>query len=302
MKEVKFKNTTWISISKPTAKDTEELKTRFPNIHNLILEELVSSTIRPRVEDYNGVLFMVLHFPRFVQKSKKTISHEVDFILLEDTIITIQYDDNTLLEHFWHENKDEAIEDHYARTPLHFLYYLLRGYFSFLVKELDQIQTKIDSIEEKVFADKEKDILKDISLLRKSILDFRRNIKPQQVTLESLVLQGPEIYGSKVKPMLSNLIGEYMKVWILLENHQETLDALYESNNSLLVIKTNETMRTLTLLAFMTFIPMTIAAIFGMNTFGAPFVNNPNAFWEVLGIMASFTIFVYLVLKWRKLV
>lgn len=302
MREIKIKDISWVSVSNPQKKDIDELREKFPDIHRLVLEELLTSTIRPRVEDYAGNLFMVLHFPRFIQKSKKTVSHEVDFILLPNALVTVQYDDNTLLEHFWHQNNDDNIEEHYGKTPLHFLYYLLRGYFSFLVKELDQIQSKIDAIEEKVFAEKERDALKDISLLRRSILDFRRAIKPQQITLESLAVQGAEMYGSKVRPLLNDLIGEYTKVWNLLENHQETLDSLYETNNSLLTLKSTETMKVFTWLAFMTFVPMTLAGILGLSFPGTPFAHDPSGFWLAFGFILIVTAVSYLILKIKKLV
>jgi len=157
-------------------------------------------------------------------------------------------------------------------------------------------------MEEHVFTGREKEILEDIAILRRNVLDFRRTIKPQQHTLESLVAQGPHLYGEKVKPFLTDLVGEYLKVWSLLENHKETLDALYETNDSLLAAKINETMRVFTILAFISFIPAAIANIYGMNISHIPLLERPNAFWMILGLMALATGLVYLMLKWRKLI
>jgi len=302
MREIKLKNITWLSITTPNRADINELKERFPKIHPLILEELLTSTIRPRVENYDHTLFMVLHFPDFDEQTRQTSSHEINFILLPNTIITVQYNELNLLEDFWHQNQDDAIEELYSKTPVHFLYYLLRGYFAYLAKEIDQIQLELDKIEEKVFADKQKEALEEISLLRKSILDFRRAIKPQHVTLQSLVAQGQAIYGEKIKPYLQDLVGEYLKVWNLMENHKEILDALYETNNSLLNVKTNEAIRALSLLAFMTFIPMTVAAILSIRASGTPLLERENGFLIIIGIIAGLMLIFYSIFKRRKFI
>ena len=303
MKTSQIKNVRWISIAEPRPEQIEELKKQFPSIHPLVMEELETTTIRPRVENYDDHLYAVFHFPSFSQRQNKTIPHEIDFILMKDTLITVCYEENQLLETIKKNiNADPDLHDQYGKTPAHLMYYVLREFFTFALKELDQIQAKIDEIEEDVFASKEKEILDDISILKRNILDFRRAIKPQQQNLESLVFQGTQMFGERAKPFLLDLLGEYFKVWNMLENHKETLDALYETNNSLLAAKTNETMRAFTVIAFISFIPTAVANIYGMNILHIPLSERPHAFWEIIGLMALVTGIVYLALRWRKLV
>lgn len=303
MRELKIGNIKWISLLKPDAEEIRELGGQFPQIHPLVLEELLTPTIRPRVENYDHHLYMVLHFPKFVPGIEKSVSNEMDFILMQDVVITVQYDDISILEDFWHECEEQKVAaERYGKTPVHLLYYLLRQFFGNALRELDQIQGEIDALEEKVFTGQAKEILEDITFLKRDILDFRRALKPQHLTLESLVHQGGTLYGEKVKPFLSDLVGEYLKAWNLLETHKETLDALYDTNRQLIAAKTNEVMRVFATLAFITFIPTAVANIYGMNIENLPFVNQANSFWIVLGFMGLATLFVYLALKWKKLI
>ncbi len=303
MRELKVKDTAWISLVRPTQEDIEELRKRFPQIHPLVLEELLTPTIRPRVENYDHHLYMVLHFPKFVPGPEKSISDEIDFILLPDTLITVQYTEIAITKDLWHacEDRRQATE-RYGKTPVHLLYYLLRAVYTGALRELDKIQEEIDSIEAKVFSGREKDILEDVSILKRDILDFRRAFKPQHLTIKSLVTQGVAIYGEKVKPFLIDLVGEYSKVWNLLETHKETLDALFDTTNSLLTTRINEVMRAFTVLAFISFIPTAIANIYGMNLENIPLSERPEAFWAVILLMLFVTGLVYAALKWRKLV
>lgn len=303
IREQKIKNVTWISIISPGMEEVNTLKERFPETHPLVLEELLTLTIRPQVENYENHLYMVLHFPKFIHGPEKSVSYELDFILLQEALVTVQYDEIDIVENLWHECEvKSSVEERYGRTPIHLLYYFLRLFFSNALKELDKIQEEIDLIEEKVFSGPEKEVLEDISLLKRDVLDFRRAFKPQHLTLESLKTQGVHLYGEKVKPFLDDLIGEYFKVWNLLETHKETLDALYDTHHQLLTARTSESMRVFTILAFISFIPTVIANIYGMNISNLPFSQDDNAFWIVQGLMVSITLLVYAALKWRKLI
>lgn len=303
MRELKIGSIKWISLLKPDTEEIKELGKEFPQIHPLVLEELLTPTIRPRVENYDHHLYMVLHFPKFIPGFEKSIANEIDFILMQDTVITIQYDDIPILEDFWHECEEQKVAaERYGKTPVHLLYYLLRQFFATAMRELDQIQEEIDALEEKVFTGQAKEILEDITFLKRDILDFRRALKPQHLTLESLIHQGGALYGERVRPFLSDLVGEYLKAWNLLETHKETLDALYDTNRQLIAAKTNEVMRVFATLAFITFIPTAVANIYGMNIENLPFVNQANSFWIVLSFMGIATLLVYLALKWKKLI
>lgn len=302
MRELKLNSLTWISLVRPTEDDIRGLAERFPQIHPLVLEDLRKPTIRPRVENYDHHLYMVLHFPKFTPGAEKSTSYEVDFIMMADTLITAQYDDIETLENLWHEcERQETANSRYGRTTIHLLYFILQRFFFVSLRELDQIQEQIDEMEEKVFTGHEKEILEDITYLKRDILDFRRAFKPQRLTLDSLVIQSTQLYGEKVRPFVLDLIGEYLKVWDLLETHKETLDALYDTNRQLLAAKTNESMRVFTILAFITFIPTAVANIYGMNIESLPFATGENAFGFIIGLMTLSTIMVYTILKWRKL-
>ena len=303
IKELQIKNTSWILITRPTREDIDTLRSQFPDIHPLVLEDLRTPTIRPFTENYERELYLVMHFPILVSDKNKVNTREIDFILRKKAMITVQYENIPELEEIWTEcggNGDSA--EKYGRSPAHLLYYILKRIFSRVLIELDQIQAEIDKAEEEVFAGREKEILTDITILKRDVLDFSRAVKPQRMTLESLLEEGPELYGAESHPFLKALLSEYNRVANLLENHKEALDALYDTTSSQIARKTNEIMRVFTILAFITFIPTVVANIYGMNVVNIPFAEHPIAFWIVIGFMIIATVAIYLALKWRKLV
>jgi magnesium transporter len=304
MMEIKFKNITWISLIRPGTKEIRVLSERFPQIHELVLKDISSPTKRPsHVENFENHLYMVLHFPNFLEDSGRTISQEVDFIMLKNVLITVQYEEVPLLRDLRRDLEgNPAFLDRYGRSTAHLLNYILRGFFAFVLKELDELQERIDELEEQVFSGKEKELLEDLAVLKHNLLDFRKALKAQHTTVVALMREAVSIYGEKNRALLIAIVGDYMKVWNLLENHKDTLDTIYDTNRQLLTTKTNEIMRVFTILAFITFIPTSIANIYGMNIENLPFADSPIAFWQVLGMMMLLTLVVYLALRWRKLV
>ena len=95
------------------------------------------------------------------------------------------------------------------------------------------------------------------------------------------------------------MIGEYDRIWAMLENDRETFTDLRETNESLLSIKTNETMKVFTVVAVI-FFPLTlITQFFGMNVI-LPIADSPYSYYFVLALMLG-TLFVMLALaKYRR--
>jgi len=78
MQKIQIKNLTWIDIADPKKEDIEYLKTL--DFHPVVLKELLEPTLRPKVEQYNNYLYMVLHFPIYRPKEKTSKSMEMDFV------------------------------------------------------------------------------------------------------------------------------------------------------------------------------------------------------------------------------
>ncbi len=96
------------------------------------------------------------------------------------------------------------------------------------------------------------------------------------------------------------MTSEFNKVNNLLESNRDALSELQRTNDSLLSTKTNDTMRTLTVMTFV-LTPLTlIAGIFGMNTGDFNFIENKTDFLFVLGAMTLAGLIIFLFFKVRK--
>ena len=181
---------------------------------------------------------------------------------------------------------------------------MLQELNKFSLRQIDHITRKIDVIEKAVFEESrlknEEKLVEDISVIRRDILDFRRAIKPQDTILESLKIRGTEFFGKLTKPYFSDIIGDHMRVWELLENHKETIESLQEANDSLLSHRTNRIMKLITLFAVIVFPLTLLASLFGMNTRHTPIIGINHDFWIIVGIMIIGTTAMLIVFKKKK--
>ena len=298
---LKTKTLAWYHFFKPSPADLRWLEGHF-DFHPLVMAELARPTMRPTVDNFDGYLYLVLHFPIFETQERKTHPREVDFIITKKELISVAYEPVPPLEDFFKKcSTEKSCEDLFAsKTPAHLFYHIVHGLYAVALRELDHIQENINRIEEEIFSGREREVVEELSIVRRDIIDFRRAIKPQLMTLESLLEHGVVMFGPALKPFFLGLVGEFTKVWDLLENNKEALDALYDNNATLLSVKQNDVMKVLTIMAFTTFPLVLFAQLFGMNTLATPIVGSPNDFWIIVGIMVAATLGMFMFFKSKK--
>ncbi|MDP2663897.1 MAG: CorA family divalent cation transporter, partial [bacterium] len=177
------------------------------------------------------------------------------------------------------------------------LFLLISGLWKNTLTKLDRVEVKLDTIEKEIFQEKEKEMVREISLVKTDIINFWRIVEPQGETLESLAKEGADFFGQRFTPYFSDIIGTYDKAWNTLKTYKETILALENTNQSLLSTKTNEVIQMLTVFSVV-MLPLTlIASIWGMNV-QLPLGDSPLGFWIIA--LAMVALMWFLVIFFRK--
>lgn len=283
----KYKKIQWIDLESPSQDEAKSVMKEF-DIHPLVANELLSPTLRPKVDKYPEFLYVILHFPAFQHTHGDGPVQEVDFIIGKDFLITAHYDTIDPLHEFTHMFEvDSVIKKSDFKHAGMLFYSLARELYRSLSDELVHIEAALNKIEEDIFRGKEKEMVESLSLTNRDLLDFKQAIRLHNEVLASLEAAGTDFFDKTFSYYLRALAGEYHKIASQLEGHRETLIELRKTNDSLLSAKQNEIMRTLTIMAFATFPLSLIAGIFGMNTKILPVVGLPGDFWIIIGIMVA---------------
>lgn len=280
-----FGKITWVDALRPTESDLEDLRHEF-GVQEIVTNELGKPTFRPRVDIFKNYIYLILHFPVIHHKPNQPELWEIDFIVGKNFLITAHYHETdtwpTLVSYI------EELYSEKSRDIVHggfLLYYIASYLYRSLDMRINEIEQSLDIAEEGIFKNSQFKMVEYLSYINHDILDFKKAVSPHQEILSSFESAGKQFFGEKFTHYLSALAGEYSKIATRIASSKESLRDLQQINDSLLNTKTNHVIKSLTIMAFITF-PLTLmAAIFGMNTSNTPFIGHPYDFWIVVGIM-----------------
>jgi magnesium transporter len=297
---VKSDACSWIDFRDPQPSDIAYLQENF-DFHPLAIEELVTPTYHPKVVQFDQCLFLSIHIPLFDRESRTTYPGELDIILTKEHLITAHrneiYQLSNLLQEISQSKAKQA--ELLSKTPANLLHSILELLLDSCFPRLHHIMDNLDHIEEQVFAGKEKDMVEEISIVKRDILNFRRTLKPQRSILESLSQKEHPYIPSELKIYFQDLIGTNIRIWNMLESAKETIEALEATNNSLLSNKLDMTMKVLTIFSAV-LLPMTVYTNMLAMSASIPFGENPNAFWIHFGFMLIIATFTVILFRWKK--
>lgn len=301
MKTVKFNGTTWIDFENPGADDVLYLQENF-DIHPLAIEEFVTPTIRPKATQYANCLFLTVHIPLFDVRERSTYPGELDIVITKNHLITGHTHKIYQLEEFFRKLVESQGKRRFYmnETPSHLLYHLLEILLDSCFPRLDHITKNLDRIEEEVFNGNEKEMVREISIVKRDILNFRRTMKPQRSILDSLAQKDSFLIPEDLRPYFQDLVGTNIRIWNTLESAKETIESLEDTNNSLLSNKLNLTMKVLTIFSAV-MLPMTVYSNILAMSADIPFGKNPYGFWIHISIMlllSFLTITIFKIKKW----
>lgn len=297
----KHKNLTWIDIENPTHEEVRSLMDTY-SIDPLVADELLLPTLKPKVDVYRNFIYLILHFPALKHTHRSGTNQEIDFIIGKNFIITTRYDSIDPLHKFSKVFEVNSVLDKsdIGDHAGFLFFYMIRKLYKSLEHELEYIADSLEIIEPGIFQGKEKEMVISISKVSRDLLNLRQALQPHHEILTSFSEAGKTFFGKEFSYHLESIVGEYYRIKNAITVNTETLDELRETNNSLLSTKQNEVMKTLTIMAFITFPLSLIASIFGMNTNYLPIVGKPFDFWLVMGIMGFATFLMFLFFKKRR--
>ncbi len=288
----------WIDLVRPAGEDLEWLQKSF-GLHPVVIDELKNYSVHGRVESSDGYLYLIYHFPIYDAVEKLSRRSEIDFIITKKDVITVRYDDADVFGDFKKTFGSKPAKD-FPSTTLELSFHLLSHLINFNQRQLNHIQEKTEAVGADLFKGNEAELLRKISYIKRDLSEYQLIAKPQQHLFSSLVERGQNFWGQQSKIYLEDLLGKYMKLLARLEYHREAILDFEATNNQLMNVRTNETMKMFTILAFSTFPLMLIAALFAIRAGGVPLEDNPNGFWLISGGMAAAVIVMLVFFKKKR--
>ena len=290
----------WIDLVNPTDEDLNHLKQKY-DLHEILISELKEPSTRTKIEIYDRLMFIVYYLPNYNEEEQNSKAIEIDFLLTKDSIITVRYQNYIMIDQIFDSLKNDLSNYYLNQTPAHLLYYILEEGLTFSLKQLVHIHDKIQKIEDELFEkENHKELIKKIAIIKRDVLNQRLIARPQHPILESLKQKGVQFFGKDLEIYFNDLLGDYEKVWINLDNLKETIESLENTNNTFFESKTNEIVKILTIITFIMFPFSVIPNMFGMNIDFIPFSTSLYGFWYVIALITFITLIFLTIIKIKK--
>ena len=258
---------TWIYIEKPAAQEVDYLAQRF-HFHPLDLDDVLSRVQRPKIDEYDDRLFIVLHFPVFNKQNQVTTPSEVDIFIGEDYVVTVHCSgDLKPLAKFFKECQldEETRKTYMSRSSGYLFYHILDRLVNYCFPILNKMVDNTEKVEELIFARAVPETVREISLIRRDLISFRRVIHPQISVVEALEQEEYPFFKEEQEVYFGDIADHIRKIWDGLEDCKEVVDGLAETSNWLTSHRIQETMRVLTIVMALLAPGTLIASIYGMN-------------------------------------
>jgi magnesium transporter len=273
----------WINIERPRTIDLAWLQEQF-EFHPLDYEDVTSRNQRPKVDAYDDYLFIVLHFPRYDKQVGRLNAAELDLFIGPDFLITLPNEPLQPVEYLFERvrTNEETREAIFSRGPGYLLYKIVDDLVDAQFPMLRKIGNKLERVEEEIFEGNSAEVVRDISNVKQEIINFRKVVRPQRAAFRDLETNGARFMAEDL--YYEDITDASERVWDMLENYKEVVEALEDTNESAIAHRTNETFKVLTAISVIV-LPLTlVASIWGMNV-GVPGEEDMTAFWAILGFM-----------------
>lgn len=296
-----YKNIEWVDLESPKEEEILPIARQF-NLHPAVVSELTRPSQRSRADRYNDSLYLIFHFPPHRNQNGSGQTREIDFIVGKDFIITSHYEPASVILNVANLLETKSILDktETAASPGIIFYNIMKELYEEITHRLDKVNKNLSDVEKEVFRGNEREMVGVLSKINKTLIDLKHPLKSHLAILESLDLKEEEIFGTSHEHYTEMAIGEYKRVWGILENNRELLIDLKETNDSLFSAKMNNVMKNLTIMSFLTF-PLTLmTGIFSMNIDSTPIAELENGFWIILTIMGFVILFMISFFRFKR--
>ena len=166
-------------------------------------------------------------------------------------------------------------------------------------KVVEKVDRDVDECGKALFSKHSEKIIEKISITRKNVILLNTMFKPQMILFSKLQNGTIKGFAGNMLDYWGNILDYYQKIWDMLEDDGELIKGYSTTFDSMLVNKTNEVIKILTLVSSI-LLPLTfIASIYGMNI-KLPMQDHPYSFFFVSGSMLGIAILMIIYFRTKR--
>jgi magnesium transporter len=273
----------WVDMQNPSEEEGRILRNVF-HFHDLAVEDALSALEFPKVESYGQYLYVILHRIDFAAPEHCFQTHDVDFFLGPNYLVTIHSGDSRSIEHISAvcERNSMALGEGVAALMHRIVDAIVDNYRP----EIEELSERLDELEERVFDNSAANLAKDILNFKKDVASLRRVVQPQRDVVGRLARREFPQIDEQIAYRFRDVHDHLVRIADESMFFQDRITSLLDANLAIVSNQLNSIMKILTVIATV-FMPLTfITGLYGMNVdlphFG---LGGERMFWVLMGLM-----------------
>lgn len=286
IKKLQSNETKWYWIDFESATNEEKEVLNYYNLHPLVIEDMGPSMERSKIDIHKNYIFIVLH-----ALEKESLSAiELDLVIGKNYIITYRHQNIMFIEKLW--NKIIKEKDILDKNTSYICYRVLKELVNDYFDPLEEVEEKVDELDEELFNNPDKDYISEIFQVRKNISIIRREVNVMRDMMYRMISMGSIYNFQENKTYFMDIYDQLLKLSDMVESNREMTLDIREGYLSINANKLNRIMMILTSITTI-FIPLTfIAGVYGMNFNEMPGTSSKAGFMCVIVVMLLIGIFM----------
>lgn len=274
----------------------ETLGQRF-NIHPLVLEDVLNTQQRPKMEEYPNGIFFIVEALTWDAGNCALKTEQVGIYTTEDWVITFQEDEDDLfpsVRERLHTGKGRIRQ----RGPDYLTYALIDHIIDYYYIILDQIEEEIELLEQEILTTPKAETKARIHKVKTAVLRMRKAVGPSREAISRLYRINHPVFKEETAVFIRDLHDHIAQITDSIETYRDMINGLYDLYLSEISFKMNNIMQILTIISTI-FIPLTfLVGVYGMNFDHMPELHGRYSYFALWGIMGL--IFVAQLLFFRS--
>lgn len=276
------------------------------DLHPLIQEDIVNTRQRPKVEQYENCIFIVMRMLSYDPEQEAVDSEQISIILGKNFVLSFQESDQPIFEPVV-ERLNVGKSRMRTLGPDYLAYALIDNVTDHYFSLLTVLDEQLESVEDELMEDPEEETFHRIHALRKEVTFTRKAIWPTRDMLNSIIRDESAFIEEPTKIFIRDVYDHVVQIIDNIENYRDIIIGMHDMYMSHVSNKMNEVMKVLTIIATI-FIPLTfVAGIYGMNfnpeasPYNMPELNwywGYPAFWGLMLILATIMVIFFKRKNW----
>jgi magnesium transporter len=291
--------TTWINVDGLHDTNAIECLGKIFEIHPLVLEDIVNTQQRPKIESFDTYVYIVVKMLEYDYNDEEVVTEQMSFILGSNYVISFQEIPGDTFDAVRGRlrNPESRIRQY---GPDYLLYALMDRIIDDYFIVMEKLGEELEEFEEIAYNNPAQQIVQRLNKLRRNTIYVRKSVWPLREMINHMTTGDYKQIGERTRVYMRDLYDHAVQVLDTVETYRDIQGGIMDVYQSNLNLRMNEVMKVLTIISTI-FIPLNfIAGVYGMNFRFMPELQNPYGYFIIVGFMMAVAIVMLIWFKVKK--